>query len=245
MGAAATASAAQDQEKRRAILAASCKTFADKGFRNADVEVIAREAGVGKGTVYRYFGNKEELFLATADDGMRRLKDHCLGILAGVDDPLEAVYKGARAYAQFFQEHPELVEILIIERAEFRGSIPDTHMTYREEGRGIPDEIIARAIRQGVFRDVDVRSATDTITNLLYGTVVCACLSGSSASICQLADEAVDIFLHGVLATTPSDVAAPAAHRESQTPDVPIAGAGSAPVAELPSNTQTGTEASS
>jgi AcrR family transcriptional regulator len=40
-----------------------------QGFATADVQEIANKTGVGKGTIYRYFPSKEELFLAAVDHG--------------------------------------------------------------------------------------------------------------------------------------------------------------------------------
>ena len=63
------------QERRRAeILDAATKVFSSRGFAAADVQEIADKTGVGKGTIYRYFSSKEELFLAAVDHGMRNLK---------------------------------------------------------------------------------------------------------------------------------------------------------------------------
>ena len=50
----------EDPDKRLAILEQAIHTFAEQGFRDADVQLIADRAGVGKGTVYRYFGNKKK-----------------------------------------------------------------------------------------------------------------------------------------------------------------------------------------
>ena len=58
-------SCSEDPGKRQAILEQAIRTFAELGFRGADVQVIADRAGVGKGTVYRYFHSKEDLFWAT------------------------------------------------------------------------------------------------------------------------------------------------------------------------------------
>lgn len=44
------------------IQAAAEKLFLHYGFRKTSVDQIAREAGIGKGTIYNYFRNKEELF---------------------------------------------------------------------------------------------------------------------------------------------------------------------------------------
>lgn len=189
-----------DPDKKQAILDASIAVFAENGFRNTDVEVIAQTAGVGKGTVYRYFGNKEDLFRATADAGMKQLEDCILDTLEGVDDPIEVIRRAGLAYAEFFQHHPELVEILILERAEFRDAIPATHLVYREKNRGILDDILKRGIASGEFRKVNVREATNTFANMLYGTVVCGCLGGSSRKLRRMVEHAIDIYLHGVLA---------------------------------------------
>ena len=57
-----------DPEKRQAILDACFELFAERGFAGTDVEEVAQLASVGKGTVYRYFGNKEQLFTAVVEE---------------------------------------------------------------------------------------------------------------------------------------------------------------------------------
>ncbi len=48
-------------EKRRELALASIEVFGAKGFERTRMEDVARQAGVGKGTLYEYFKNKEEL----------------------------------------------------------------------------------------------------------------------------------------------------------------------------------------
>ncbi|MFN3967089.1 MAG: TetR/AcrR family transcriptional regulator [Endomicrobiia bacterium] len=50
------------EEKRNKIIQASINVFVKKGFFKTQMEDIAREAGVAKGTLYLYFKSKEELF---------------------------------------------------------------------------------------------------------------------------------------------------------------------------------------
>jgi len=47
--------------KREQILRAALALFAERGFDATTVPAIAEEAGVGAGTIYRYFENKEAL----------------------------------------------------------------------------------------------------------------------------------------------------------------------------------------
>ena len=48
--------------KAESILAAAKRTFLAGGFGAVSMDIIAREAGVSKATVYAHFGNKEDLF---------------------------------------------------------------------------------------------------------------------------------------------------------------------------------------
>lgn len=53
--------AAAPQGKRRDILEAALELFVERGFHGTAVPAVARLAGVGAGTIYRYFENKEAL----------------------------------------------------------------------------------------------------------------------------------------------------------------------------------------
>ena len=54
----------KDEAKRQRIIEAAIKVFAEVGVSNGKIATIAEKAGVGKGTVYEYFGSKEEIFTA-------------------------------------------------------------------------------------------------------------------------------------------------------------------------------------
>ena len=56
------------RKTRRAIMDAAIKLFSEKGFENTTVNQLAREAGVGKSTIYGYFQSKNEIFLAFCED---------------------------------------------------------------------------------------------------------------------------------------------------------------------------------
>jgi len=50
------------EERRIEILQAAGRVFYLKGFEGTKIEDVAREAGIGKGTVYEYFDSKQQLF---------------------------------------------------------------------------------------------------------------------------------------------------------------------------------------
>jgi AcrR family transcriptional regulator len=63
--------------KRRQIIDAALHIFSEKGFHNATISEVAKEAHVGKGTVYLYFEGKEALLVAIFDE----LADHMIHII--------------------------------------------------------------------------------------------------------------------------------------------------------------------
>src|SRR5215831_8525437 len=103
----------EDLKSRRQeeILDVSAKVFARHGFPNTDVQVIADQLGVGKGTIYRYFPTKRDLFLATIERGVRRLQEATDAHAASASDPLERIIAAIHSYLEFFDENPEMVEL--------------------------------------------------------------------------------------------------------------------------------------
>jgi AcrR family transcriptional regulator len=79
---------ADAERNRRRVLDAARTVFARDGL-GAGVDEIAREAGVGVGTLYRRFPQKEDLLAAVLEDGMGRLVED-VEALHGLEDPWEA-----------------------------------------------------------------------------------------------------------------------------------------------------------
>jgi len=76
---------AKPADKREAILAAALELFVERGFYGTAVPEIADRAGVGAGTIYRYFESKEALVNAIYREEKSRF-----GRLALVDFPATA-----------------------------------------------------------------------------------------------------------------------------------------------------------
>jgi AcrR family transcriptional regulator len=108
------------------ILQTTKAIFAKHGFRNTDVQEIADAVGVGKGTIYRTFNSKEELFYATVDHCMQRLNEAMQVDECPDYSEIDAQKAAQRLetkflwFLQFFDANPEVIELLIQERSEFR-----------------------------------------------------------------------------------------------------------------------------
>jgi AcrR family transcriptional regulator len=189
------------ERRTREILDAATGVFAERGFAAADVQVIADLLGIGKGTVYRYFPTKERLFLAAVDLGMRRLKGAVDEAAAAAEAPLDRLSAAVRAYLAFFDGHPEVVELLIQERAQFRDRKKPTYFEHREASLGPWQELFRGLIRKGTIRRVPLNRITDVISNLVYGTMFTNYFAGRKKSLAAQCDDLLDVLFHGLLAS--------------------------------------------
>lgn len=62
-------------ERREAVLEAAMSEFAAAGLHGASTEAIARRAGISQPYLFKLFGSKKELFLATVALGFRRTRE--------------------------------------------------------------------------------------------------------------------------------------------------------------------------
>jgi AcrR family transcriptional regulator len=193
------------RETRKRILGMATRVFAAEGVRNADVQVIADLARVGKGTIYRHFGNKEKLFLAVARCNMEQLSEYVRGMVTRFDSITATLRDIATAYARFYQEHPECVEIMIQERAEFRESALPTYLKYREETQVKLEELFRQGIESGELSPVDPHEAVESYADMLYGVLICRCLETTRHELVQRALRATEFFLNGVCSVDAED----------------------------------------
>jgi AcrR family transcriptional regulator len=102
-----------DAARNRArILDAARRLFEARGVADVGLEEIAREAGVGKATLFRRFGDRQSLFLALLDEHERALQDELLHgqpPLGPDADPLSRLHAFADALLDLTLEHRELL----------------------------------------------------------------------------------------------------------------------------------------
>lgn len=90
-------------DRRKMILDAAAQSFAQFGYKATTMELVAKIANVGKGTIYTFFSNKEELF------------DEILSL--ALKEMIYAIEQGVRQEDAFDQNLFRVMDLLM----EFRG----------------------------------------------------------------------------------------------------------------------------
>jgi AcrR family transcriptional regulator len=97
---------------RRKVLAAAEELFAARGVEAVSMDDVAAAAGVGKGTLYRRFGDKSGLASALLDEREAQLQQDLLGgppPLGPGGDPVDRLAAFVDAYLGFVIAHLDLV----------------------------------------------------------------------------------------------------------------------------------------
>lgn len=187
------------ERRREEILEKATAEFARRGYPNTDVQFIADPLGVSKGTVYRYFASKERLFLAAVERGVRQLDDIMFAIIHSDADPLDRLTLATRAYLEFFEKNPGLVELFIQERAEFRDQRKPIYFEHGCKNECPFRELLEGLVASGRVRKMPVERIMNVTGDLVYGTMFTNHVSGRKKAFEEQAADIMDIVFNGIL----------------------------------------------
>jgi AcrR family transcriptional regulator len=185
--------------RREQILDAAVELFAQHGYAGTDTQLLVEKLGVGKGTLYRYFPSKRDLFLAAADRVMRRLRECIDAAIQDVADPLDRVAEAIRAYLAFFAQHPDYVELLMQERAQFKDRKEPTYFQHRAANVERWRDLYRGLIAAGRVREMPAERITDVLGALVYGTMFINYFIGHRKTVEAQAEEILDVVFDGIL----------------------------------------------
>jgi TetR/AcrR family fatty acid metabolism transcriptional regulator len=102
-------------DKRERILKAAISVFAERGFYNAKIEDIAREAGVAVGTTYLYFENKDDLMISIFEEEMAPIITRMREAMSARSTATEKISTFIQSHLQFVERNPDLAHLLEVE----------------------------------------------------------------------------------------------------------------------------------
>lgn len=157
------------EEKKDRIFTAAIKEFAEKGFSAANVNVIAKKAGVSVGSLYSYFHSKEDLFLAMVKIGigiMKRAIKELVGQEGTLDEILERLL---RLTIRYTHSHPDLTKLYLTLSTEELLPLSERLAQNMELGfRDFYMEILSKAKKQEeIPEDTDLAMTAFFIDNLI------------------------------------------------------------------------------
>ncbi len=188
-------------DKGAAILGAATRVFARRGFFNAQVADVAREAGVAAGTVYLYFRSKDDLLTSIFEESMTRALQETERALAGVTDPIERLRRLARVHLGGLGSQRDLA---VVFQVELRQSTKFIERFSAAQLRTYLDHLrdaVCAGQQAGLFRaDLNATLAAKAIFGALDEMVTNWVLSNRNHRLIDDADPVIDLLVNGMKA---------------------------------------------
>jgi AcrR family transcriptional regulator len=183
-------------QKRAQILAGASRVFATRIYHLVTMDEIARVARVGKGTLYRYFPSKEDLYLAIVDEAFGLLIDRLESERAAAVAPTTALCRMIDAIVDTFAHH--LPSFRLLHRGEGRLFLRKKQVirARRAHIARLLAEVLDRGVEAGAFRKVDRVLAPSMLIGMVWGTTLNHA-EDTPAEV--LAPRVSDLCLHGLL----------------------------------------------
>jgi len=189
---------------RDEVRLAAERVFASKGFSATKMADIAAEAGVGVGTLYNYFANKQEIFEAIFLERTGQFQaalDHATAGLL----PLEQVVTLIRTSMQYVEDHGALFAMFFerggigeIDIERLGGKVIEE--LYQSFLRRLEDAI-SSAVKDGALRsDVPIASMVAMIAGARNGAIYAWLKGRRRGRIADAADNLLTLFMSGARA---------------------------------------------
>ena len=186
------------RDRRADIMRAAEKLFTSRRYHEIALDDVVQEARVGKGTIYRYFRNKEDLFFQTASSGFEEL---CELISLKVPENgsfTEQLVGVCRSISEFFSKRRQLFRMMQSEDARMhwcRGEVRERWLQQHKKLVSAVGQIVQKGVREGrVRRDVPAEILATFLLGMLRTRARALADVPAGTRPVELV---VDLFCHG------------------------------------------------
>jgi AcrR family transcriptional regulator len=187
----------------REILAAARRVIAAHGFQGATIDRVAEEARIAKGTVYLYFGNKDDLLQAAMEEGIIAFVEQIRAEVEGVTNPLEKLRRLITVQLDIMDANRDFIKDLMLEHSLVDPSssspgaqrLVEHYLAHLHFIAGIIKECVSR----GVMRKVDPEAVAIALNETMRGYFQRKLLGLGGGAVADDANVILDIFSYGLL----------------------------------------------
>lgn len=166
----------QRAQQRSRILGAARDVFFRDGFMRANLDDVAQRAGVAKGTLYRYFENKAELYVAVLWEKGESFEHKLRETLDAGGSPFDQIRRAGRFYFRHWIENQEYFQIFwALENEPVIGELPpevvEQVTSFWERCLRLIADVLDRGIREEAFSPHDPWEVTNILWTLANGLI--------------------------------------------------------------------------
>jgi AcrR family transcriptional regulator len=186
---------------REAIVHAAERVFSRRGFYETRMADIAKEAGVGVGTLYNYFDSKEVVFSELLRGLHTELRE-TVKTAASSEDPLERLRQIVGSALSVLGDKGHLFAVFMERGAIGECDVERLVGADRSQNYGEFLEIVERTVEDGIRAkrlrsDVDPKLLVSALSGAMNGAVYTWLRQGLSGRLSAVSEQLFQIFVQG------------------------------------------------
>lgn len=179
--------------KERSILEAASRVFAERPFHAVLIDDVAASAGIGKGTIYRYFQTKDDLYFAAVLFGLDRVAAAVEKGLASETTTAGRLERIAREILDYFWGRRHLLPML---QHDDRDPVRKGELMKRRAALlRFAQETILAGIERRELRGIDARIGAELFLGMVRAANLFRAQTDRLDDLCR---EITGVFLRGV-----------------------------------------------
>lgn len=155
-------------DRRDQILEAANECFTQLGIQRTSVQDVARKASVSRGTVYRYFEDRNVLIDAAIEFGAQRFYREVASAMAKKNTLAEQVGAMAETHARILLDHRTRNRLMADDAELMRHMISDGDTAVRRSTQFLEPYVRAARERGEVGTGVDVSAASEWLARIIW-----------------------------------------------------------------------------
>jgi len=187
---------------RKQILTAARSVFSRKGFNKASLNMIASEAGVGKATIYSYFGDRADLVRAVFEDVIDEQLRTIARAASDNPDPRSRIRAIAVEQLRQFAKHRHLLNVCapedLLQDSKTRRSIRSLMLRSYARYIELLEETFTLAAERGLIKRTDPRKVAHVFGAILHAVSLYWHIYGVKPSPEQEGRMVCDILFDGL-----------------------------------------------
>jgi AcrR family transcriptional regulator len=190
-------------DKKTLIINAAVKVFAGQGLEKGKIADIAKEAGIGKGTVYEYFRSKDDIFRAIETM-----------FISGTIEQLQLIAKSKKSPTKKIEEicqisldlHNQLGDSVLIiselwaqhSRGMLHGHSTEIFKEMYQDYYKLIENILREGIEKGEFRKMSIAGVTTMLLSMIDGVIWQGVIFRNDKKFNKRKNEAIKAFMNGI-----------------------------------------------
>ncbi|ADL13196.1 TetR/AcrR family transcriptional regulator [Acetohalobium arabaticum] len=185
--------------KQEKIFTAAIEKFSQKGSTNTTMQEIAETAGVGKGTLYRYFKNKEDLIFSLIKYGIDEMASKVKEAVENVQDPVKKLEIVIEVQLEFYNQYRGFCKFLTREIWGPQSKFEEHIKEIRTNNTVIIEDIISQGIEEGKLKGINAELGAVSLSGMINITALHWFMFHESFPVEKIKENLISLYFDGII----------------------------------------------